>query len=63
MRGHAGPFRTHLDTTYFFIPSSMESHPKELKILKISLCGVENELEQGKYGSKEDIKETAVNIL
>lgn len=41
----------------------MESHQKELKILKISLCGVENELEQGKYGSKEDIKETAVNIL
>lgn len=41
----------------------MESHQKELKILKISLYGVENELEQGKYGSKEDIKETAVNIL
>lgn len=40
----------------------MGSHQMELKIKKISLCSVENGLEQGKDGSKESIEETAVNI-
>lgn len=52
-----------LKSDLFFTLRSMGNYKKVLRIKKKSLRSVENELKQGRYVSKEGIKEIVVNNL